>query len=211
MGRCDVLGTLAIRVPLPEAGTKVAISRLLEPDEDAWRASALHESLNGRRDETFILAHRDIDKSIIIVHSQGETEEEVRVTNLDIRIEPGSFMPARRATESAYRRLIHASALANGRYAPRFGGATVTVRPGQDILVGRPTTLKDVLRSPEFRLPTATGLAAALLLVTGWWLLPTAEKPSAWWTVAPLAMQAVVAFVLALTLRFKDDITWSVV
>jgi hypothetical protein len=211
MGRCDVLGKLEMRVPLPEAITKDAISKLLPPSEEAWSASAMAEKVKGQKSKKFILAHRDINDSIVIVHSQGEKKEKVVVTALDIRIEPASDLPARRATESAWRDFIDANVLVNGGYAPRLVGATVTVTPGQDILLGKPTTLKDVLRSAEFRLPTATGLAAAFLVAIGWWLLPTAQKPSAWWTVAQLVVPAAVAIVLALTLRSKEAITWRVV
>ncbi len=206
-----VLGKLEMRVPLPEASTRDALRELLPPSEEAWAASAMAAKLKGRKSKKFILAHRDINDSIVIVHSQGEKKEKVVVTALDIRIEPGSDMPARHATESAWRHFIDANVLVNGGYAPRLVSATVTVTPGQDVLLGRATTLKDVLRLPEFRLPTATGLAAVFLLAISWWLLPTAEKPSAWWTVAQLVVPAAVAIVLALTLRSKEDITWRVV
>jgi hypothetical protein len=206
-----VLGTLEVRVPLPEVSAKEALSKLLPPSEEAWSASTIAKKAKGVKTPGFMLAYRDPDNSIVIVYSGGEKKEKVLVTALDIRIEPGSDISARRATESAWRKFIDANDLVNGGYAPRLELATVRVTPpGQNILEGRPSTLKDVLQSPEFRLPTATGLAAVFLLAIGWLFLPIAEKPSAWWTVAQLVVPAAVAIVLALTLKSKERITWEV-
>jgi hypothetical protein len=210
MGGSEVLGKIEMRVPLGEAATREAICEFLPAGEDAWARSNMGQKVNGRTSKTFIHAYRDIDESIVIVHSQGERQERsALVTALDIRIEPAPGVSARRAAEAAWRAFADARPLIHNGQAPRLVSASV-VSAGQDILSGTRTATMDVLRLPEFRLPSLVGVAAALLVVGLLWL-PDAQRPSALWTAAQLAVPAFVALTLGFTLRSKEAITWEVV
>lgn len=171
----------------------------------------MHTQTAGAQATRFLLAHRDIDNSVIIVHTQDVQAGKPRRLFIDVRIEPAYGVPARAVAERIWERLKAADILRNGRHTPNLVAAAITSAPASEILKGRSCTFLDELKSPEIRLTLLTTFVTAALFTAGYYFLPESQKPTAWWTLAPFGVTGVAALILGIIQASKKVISWSII
>jgi hypothetical protein len=205
----SILAKCQLELPFETLRIQTELVKVFPNDEQAWKRSDMARKAKGFQSPHFLLAYRNLDGSVFVMHSQGERPGSSTV--VDVRIEPMPGTSARRLAEAMVEMVLSDPRLKCNRRTPQLLEAAVTALPSQDILIGRRATFRDIIGSSEFRIPAISGIAVALALFLGYWFVPSAERPSALWTAAPFLVSAVVAIALAWSLRPpRDSISWSV-